>query len=492
MYLPNWTLPFKEPRTEIRCIKGIYYKYEVRYQYNKDKKRTDKITVRLLGKITEKDGFIPSDKDLIRQKASQLPNVDIKNFGVYNLYSNLLSEEINLLKSVFKDDVAEKLLSFSMMRWAYQSPIKRASNYHIHDYCSEVWSKKSISDKQISEALKFVGQNRETLVDWMKQMLNQSGQGNNKFVMMDSTHISTVSEQLGINAKGYNPSHDFDEQIRLMYLFSAQMKQPVYYRLINGNITDISSMSLCVKEMNVRDVVFIADRGFYSEKNITELNLNKLQYIIPLRRNNQLINFLPLKQANYKKEIGNYFIFQGRVIWFYQYEREGEKLVTFLDEKLKAEEEADYLIRIKTHPENYSEEKFFQKVESFGTLTLVSKLTGNNNQTSQELYEAYKHRNDIEVMFDSYKNFLHADKMYMQDRYVLEGWLMANFIAMTAYYKLYSRLKQAKIISKYSPKDIIEISKSIYLMKIRGEWNRSEITTKSKQLFKKIGIDYLN
>ena len=41
----------------------------------------------------------------------------------------------------FKDDVAEKLLSFSMMRWAYQSPIKRASNYHVHDFCSKVWSK---------------------------------------------------------------------------------------------------------------------------------------------------------------------------------------------------------------------------------------------------------------------------------------------------------------------------------------------------------------
>ncbi len=71
-----------------------------------------------------------------------------------------------------------------------------------------------------------------------------------------------------------------------MYLFSAQLKQPVYYRLINGTITDISSMSLCVKEMNVKDVVFIAYRGFYSEKNINELNENKLQYTIPLRRNN--------------------------------------------------------------------------------------------------------------------------------------------------------------------------------------------------------------
>jgi hypothetical protein len=104
-----------------------------------------------------------------------------------------------------------------------------------------------------------------------------------------------------------------------------------------------------------------------------------------------------------------------------------------------------------------------------------------------ELYEAYKQRNDIEVMFDSYKNFLHADKMYMQDRYVLKVWLMANFIAMTAYHKLYNRFKQAKLITKYSPKNIIELSKSIYLMKIRGEWNLSEITMRSKQLFKKIG-----
>jgi hypothetical protein len=155
------------------------------------------------------------------------------------------------LKSFFNDDVAEKLLSFSMMRWAYQSPIKRASNYHAHDFCSEVWSKKSISDKEISKTLKFVGQNRKVLEDWKKQMLNLSGQANNKFLMIDSTHVSTVFEQLGKNAKSYHSAHNFDEQIRLMYLFTARMKRPVYCRLINGDINDISSMLLCIREINV-------------------------------------------------------------------------------------------------------------------------------------------------------------------------------------------------------------------------------------------------
>jgi len=96
----------------------------------------------------------------------------------------------------------------------------------------------------------------------------------------------SVSENLAINAKGYNPDFDFDKQIRLMYLFSAQMKQPVYYRLINGNITDIKSMFLCVKEMNVKDkVVFIGDKGFFSSENITMMEGEELSYIIPLKRN---------------------------------------------------------------------------------------------------------------------------------------------------------------------------------------------------------------
>jgi len=39
---------------------------------------------------------------------------------------------------------------------------------------------------------------------------------------------------------------------------------------------------------------------------------------------------------------------------------------------------------------------------------------------------------------------------------------------MMAYYKLNVRLRQAELLSKYSPKDIIEISKAISIMKIRG------------------------
>ncbi|GHT97420.1 hypothetical protein FACS1894126_1430 [Alphaproteobacteria bacterium] len=48
----------------------------------------------------------------------------------------------------------------------------------------------------------------------------------------------------------------------------------------------------------------------------------------------------------------------------------------------------------------------------------------------EELYEIYKQRNEIETMFD--ENFLEADKTYMQNKFVLEGWLFVNFLAMIA------------------------------------------------------------
>jgi transposase len=369
------------------------------------------------------------------------------------------------------------------------------------------------SDKDISSNLKYFGENREKAVCWMKALLNGIPEKEQNFVLMDSTHSLSASRNLAVNAKGYNPNFDFEKQVRLMYLFSTQMKQPVYYRLINGNITDVKSMSLCIKEMEMSDnVVFIADKGFFSNKNIAIMQEEKLSFIIPLHRNNPLIDYAPLLKTDFKKQI-RYFIFLNRIIWYYSYQYSGYNVITFLDEALKIREEKDYLSRIISHPETYTKNKFDERLHRFGTLTLIHNMkeqadgglkSGGIGKTKrkkkdvtgavfeQTVYESYKQRNEIETMFESYKNYLDADVSYMQNRYVLEGWLFANFIAMIAYYKLYTRLRQEGLLSKYSPKDIIELSKAVYKMNIRNVWHRSEITQRNIQLFAKIGIDYLN
>lgn len=486
MSLPSWVAQHKEPKTEIKLIKGGYYKYQIDYRYNPDKKRTDKISGVLLGKVTEQ-GFEPSDKDKIRKKQSG-HSVDILNFGLFRLFSSLLEKELKSLETFFTRQTVEILFSFAMFRWAYNTPIKRAPFYYSHDFCSQEFSMTSVSDKSISDTLKQVGERRTEVVAWMKSLLSAKEGATDEFVMMDSTHVFSKSGLLTVNAKGYNPDFDFEKQVRLMYLFSAGMQRPVYYRLINGNITDLKSMALCIQEMKISNVIYIADKGFYSKENIAMMKELKLQFIIPIQRNNKLIDYRPLQQANFKQDL-IYFIYQERIIWYYKYSNEGEEFITFLDEGLRAKEEADYVARIETLPEKYTKEKFAEKLNGFGTLTFTSDI--NPAKTCEQIYQAYKQRNEVETIFDAYKNFLKADVTYMQNRYVLEGWLAANFIAMIAYHKLYIRLKEAKKLGKYSPKDIIEQSKSIYKLKMEDSWVLSEITKKSADLFKSIKIDYL-
>lgn len=334
MALPEWVLKFKEPKTEIKFIKGGYYKYTVDYKYTAQKKRTDK--------ITEKEEFVSSDKNKLRTEKINSSHIDIKNFGLYHLFSTLMKEEMDSFQKYFSKETSEVLFSFAMFRWAY--------------------------------------------IEWMKLLLNTSDTETvEQFVMTDSTHVFSQSKMLNVNAKGYNSNFDFNKQVRLMYLSAATTQQPVYYRLINGNITDIKSMALCVEEMNIQNVIYIADKGFYSKENIAMMKTQNLQYIIPLQRNNQLINYKPLQKVNFKSKL-SYFIYQNRIVWHYSYKSEKENFITFLDEGLSAKEEADYVARISSLPKTHTKEKFAQKLNGFGTLTFSYSI--NSPKTPQQIYES--------------------------------------------------------------------------------------------------------
>jgi hypothetical protein len=46
----------------------------------------------------------------LRRKSDELPPVDTKTFGVFNLFSDLMQEEIASLKDAFGDEQAERTL----------------------------------------------------------------------------------------------------------------------------------------------------------------------------------------------------------------------------------------------------------------------------------------------------------------------------------------------------------------------------------------------
>jgi len=122
---------------------------------------------------------------------------------------------------------------------------------------------------------------------------------------------------------------------------------PSYFRMVAGSIRDVSSLALTVKEAGVQNAAMIGAKGFYSEDNVLALEKEGLHYILPLKRNSSLIDYTKVQKGD-RRAFDGYFLFEKRAIGYYSYglkegELSGRKITVFLDERLKVEEEKDYL-----------------------------------------------------------------------------------------------------------------------------------------------------
>jgi hypothetical protein len=62
------------------------------------------------------------------------------------------------------------------------------------------------------------------------------------------------------------------------------------------------------------------------------------------------------------------------------------------------------------------------------------------------------------------KNLLEADKLYLQDSESLFGQLFIPFLSLYGYAKIQNIIRKEELTSKYSPGDLIEKFRKIYMM----------------------------
>lgn len=472
---PEWAVRHKKPGTELRFIHGRYYLYEVTSRWNPDKKRAQKITGKLLGKITEEKGFVASTKSKVE---AQLKNLQIKAYGANYLITQLMVDCIARLKEHFPSEW-EYIIPCALFRLQYQSPLKNMHFHFAHSFLSEQFSHITLTPRKASELLRNIGAKRNKIIDFFKAFIHPG-----EHILFDVTHAHSKSEYLSIAKSGYNSQRDFEPQINLMLIFSPTLTLPVYYRILPGNIRDVKAFKLSLQESSISDAVLVADKGFYSKDNVNQLDEAQLKYILPMKRNNNLIDYSKLSESA-RQGMDGYFKYKDRYIWYYCYPHQKKLITIFLDESLKNREERDYLNRIETHPEDYTFKKFQEKNLQFGTLAMMTNLQA---KEPEEIYSIYKTRISVEVMANVFKNLLDADRSYMRNEQSLEGWMFINYIALFWYYKIYQLLNQHKLLSKYSPSDLLMHLAEIKKVKIDKLWHLAEITSTTDKLLKKLGL----
>ena len=482
---PQWALDHRKPGTELRLIRGKYYLYSYKTVYDKKKKGPKKVSGKLLGSITEQQGFIPSEKRKLEKALAfrQSEKPSCKEFGVSQLVTSTFSKYVETLQKIFPAQW-KFILAIAYCRFIYRCPLKNIPFRLSQSFLPNLIGVSAFNEKTASIVLKTVGGMYDQKLAYMKSFI-----GKDEYLLMDATNIFSNSSLITLARKGYHNPMNFDSQFNLMYIYSAKTSMPVYYRLLPGNIREVKAFKNCLLEAGLKDAIIIADKGFYSSRNVELLMEEKLKFILPLKRDNIVIDYSTLVNNTFKDE-GSYFLHEKRILWYRGYYFTSDPrllLFVFLDESLKVKEEKDYLERIQTHPEEYSIEEYHQRRNSFGTIALLTNL---KEVDGEDVYQSYKSRMIIEVLFDGMKNVLEADHTYMQDEQTLQGWMFVNHITLQWYQHLYTDLKSKGLLKKYSVNDYIQILTDLKKIRINGQWHFNEITKNTERMLEKLGIQY--
>jgi transposase len=106
-----------------------------------------------------------------------------------------------------------------------------------------------------------------------------------EYLAYDTTSISTYSNNIEEAEFGFNKDYDDMKQINLALLSSYATGVPYFYRIVNGSIKDVTTLTNLVKytdHINLKNVKLVMDRGFYRHTNLSLLNTNKINYIMGL------------------------------------------------------------------------------------------------------------------------------------------------------------------------------------------------------------------
>ena len=116
-------------------------------------------------------------------------------------------------------------------------------------------------------------------------------------------------------------------------------------------------------------------------------------------------------------------------------------------------------------------------------------MVSNMDVDAKEIFLYYKARWDIEQCFDYLKNDVEPRAFYAHDNDYFRGMMFLNHIALVYYYGLVNALRKSSMNGKWTPEELIQLARNIYLVKENGTKRLSEISGKTREILDAIGVD---
>lgn len=307
---PKWVEEFRGEGREIKKVGSCYYLYTFKTVYDPMTKKPKKISTGYLGKITEDSGLIPAKH---RQKATLMKPLELGRpleAGAVEMLELLGSDILENLQLFYRDELAEAIFIIGKIRLIEPTALKRVDFLYSNSYDTVLHPRIRLGKNELTALLREIGRNRLAQVNFMKLYTVGS-----EFLLFDGTRIVSYSENLNLAQIGYNHCSIQDPQMNLLYCFSlCPTFGPAYFKVNAGDKPDVSVLKNALDEFGMINFIMIADKGFGSDENFRYLQDNGISYIVPLKRNDSMIDYQSLKKGI--SHVERMFQYHNRAIYY--------------------------------------------------------------------------------------------------------------------------------------------------------------------------------
>jgi len=277
----------KEPKYTIVTAKnGKKYAYIAdEHVWNKEKQQC-RTKLKYYGTVDENGTVHPKKQQLVKAPVredgdAKLALVSEKHIGMTRMLGRLSSE--TRLAEVLKDSFPktwESILSLAM----YHVSTGNSAAYLFPEWAEETENPLGnavLTSQTISEL--YAQMTKARRLDFLCKWRNAASTGNACF--HDITSISSYSLKSDMVEYGYNRDKEDLPQINIGLVADSGNRLPIYYRIHDGSINDVSTLRNVLKEgyaFNMKNLTFVMDKGFYSKGNVSAMYSFGYHFIVSM------------------------------------------------------------------------------------------------------------------------------------------------------------------------------------------------------------------
>ena len=428
--MPQWVLKHKEKGKTIKEKNGKYYLYEHKCVYDKNRPNKNYVKDTYIGRITEDNGLILAG----HFSNAKAENLYSKEYGSYALFTKLGDSILERLKKYFGDKYALLIFVIACLRVKDHTQYCELEDEFQDNYFSASNKNLNMSKSYLSDFLEDLSHYKDNMTNFMREDITEDD-----IIIFDGTNLLCGSNNVSYVGYGYKHGHNYNSQVNELYAFSAKNRKAVYYKLLEGSVSDKATLQDVLLESKISNAIALIDNGFESDNNINSLLTNKNKYIMALKRSSSLVPEEILKDFS-REEAREYFVNNHETIYAYETKDEnGDRICIYFNKSIESIESSEYIEKMSKGVKGYTKENIKKAQERFGIFNIKTNI---EDFSLQKIYEYYKSRFEIEYMFDTVKNTLGYDKTFMHSDKSIESWAFINHISIIMTQKIYDYMNE--------------------------------------------------